>query len=244
MTITAMDVRKTFNVTQDTRYRFNGWFRDRTPLVERVMSHAATAVLRVTPDDVRSACASLPSADRPPDVPEIRQWRPEFPFTQVAHHVVERLGRLPVWDEFREFCESDEPTRAMLWTPAAEAIASTTDRALARDAMRHKVVGEFADFLRYLSVIAHLRQSDLDVRVHPLADLVFDVDAWAERLILNPRGGAHRSARLLIQAMPPFFFHDLAIADHEQVGCVTLPSRHDLDRAARSLRRILYPDGP
>ncbi|MFI9812400.1 hypothetical protein [Saccharothrix variisporea] len=244
MTITALDVRKTFNVTQETRYRFNGWFRDRTPLVERVMSHATAAVLRITPDEIRSACSSLPDTDRPPDVPEIRLWQPTFPFTHVAHHVVERLGRLPVWDEFREFCESDEPTRSMLWTPAAEAIASTADRTLARNAMRHKVVRHFADFLRYLSVIAHLRQSGLDVRVHPLADLVFHVEAWAERLILNPRGGPHRSTPLLIHAMPPFFFHDLALTDHEQVGQVTLPSRHHLDRAARSLRRILYPDGP
>ncbi|XVV05071.1 hypothetical protein ACQPW3_06615 [Actinosynnema sp. CA-248983] len=244
MTITAMDVRKTFNVTQESRYRFNGWFRDRTPLVERVMSHVASAVLRVTPDEVRSACRDVPRTGPPPDIPQIRGWRPEFPFTHVAHHVVERLGRLPAWDEFREFCETDGATRAMLWTPATEAIASTADRARARDAMRHKVVTEFAAFLRYLSVVAHLRRAGLDVRVHPLADLVFEVDAWVERLVLNPRGGAQRSSRLLLHAMPPFFFHDLAIAEFEQVGTVRLPSRRDLDRATRSLRGVLYPDAP
>lgn len=244
MTITAMDVRKTFNVTQETRYRFNGWFRDRTPLVRRVMSHDTSAVLRVTPEEVRAVCPGVPRTGPPPDVAEIRAWRPEFPFTHVAHHVVERLGRLPGWDEFREFCETDEATRAMLWTPASEAIASTTDRAGARGAMRHKVVTEFVAFLRYLSVIAHLRHAGLDVRVHPLADLVFEVDAWVERLILNPRGGGQRSSRLLVHAMPPFFFHDLGLKEFEQVGAVPLPARRDLDRAVRSLRGVLYPDAP
>ncbi|WP_433269354.1 hypothetical protein ACQPZF_06730 [Actinosynnema sp. CS-041913] len=243
MTTTAMDVRKIFNVTQETRFRFNGWYSRRDQVVEHVMAHEADAIHRVTPQDVAVACRSAPETGPPPDILDIRDWRPEFAFTHVAHHVVETLGRLPGWDEFRQFCEADDKTRAMLWTPAKEAIADArADKSVARIAMHHKVVADFKAFLRDTFVVAHLRQHGLDVRVHPLADVVFEVDAWVERLILNPRGGPQRSADLLVHAMPPFFFHDLGITETEQVGAVALPARRQLDRAVGRLRAVLYPE--
>ncbi|MBW4720705.1 hypothetical protein [Saccharothrix obliqua] len=239
---TALDVRRIFNVTQETRLHFNGWFSDHKHVAALVMNHEADVVLRVTPQDVVEACITVPRTGPPPDVLDIRGWRPDFAFTHVAHHVVETLGRLPGWAEFRDFCESDERTRSMLWTPAQEAIAGArAERPLARKAMHHKVVTEFSAFLRHTYVVAELRRNGLDVRVHPLADVVFRVDAWVERLILNPRGGPQRSADLLVHAMPPFFFHDLGFTESEQVGAVALPSRRQLDRAVRSLRAVLYP---
>ncbi|MEU6155241.1 hypothetical protein ABZ816_35185 [Actinosynnema sp. NPDC047251] len=242
MTTTALDVRRTFNVTQETRFHFNGWFSKRKHVVDHVMAHTTDTVLRLAPEEVVDACLSTPGAGPPPDVVDIREWRPEFAFTHVAHHVVETLGRLPGWDEFREFCETDDRTRSMLWTPAQEAIADArADKAQARDAMRRKVLADFTAFLRDTYVVAELRRNGLDVRVHPLADVVFQVDAWVERLILNPRGGAQRSEALLVHAMPPFFFHDLGFTESEHVGGVPLPTRAQLGRAVRSLRAILYP---
>ncbi|MEV0677953.1 hypothetical protein AB0I60_15695 [Actinosynnema sp. NPDC050436] len=242
MATTALDVRRTFNVTQETRFHFNWWFSRRKHVVEHVMAHTADVVHRLTPEEVVDACLATPGAGPPPDVVDIREWRPEFAFPHVAHHVVETLGRLPGWDEFREFCESDDRTRSMLWTPAQEAIADArADRSRARDAMRRKVLADFTAFLRDTYVVAALRRHGVDVRVHPLADVVFQVDAWVERLVLNPRGGPQRSADLLVHAMPPFFFHDLGLTESERVGGVPLPTRAQLDRAVRSLRAILYP---
>ncbi|WP_121002870.1 hypothetical protein [Saccharothrix australiensis] len=242
MMTTALDVRRTFNVTQETRFHFNGWFRHRDRVVEHVMAHRADAIHRVTPEDVVAACRGTPAPGPPPHVVDVRDWRPEFAFTHVAHHVVESLGRLPGWSEFREFCEADERARTMLWAPAKEVIADApVDRAVAREAMRHRVLAQFAAFLRDTFVLAVLRSHGLDVRVHPLADVVFKVDAWVERLVLNPRGGPQRSADLLVHAMPPFFFHDLRLTESEQVGAVALPTRRGLDQAARRLRAVLYP---
>ncbi|MBB5957585.1 hypothetical protein FHS29_004180 [Saccharothrix tamanrassetensis] len=243
MTTTAMDVRRIFNVTQETRFHFNGWFRKRDRVVEHVMAHHADAIHRVTPQDVAEACRTTPRTGPPPDIVDIRDWRPEFAFTYVAHHVVETLGRLPGWDEFREFCEADDKTRSMLWTPAKEAIEDArADKSVARKAMHHKVVADFTAFLRDTFVLSVLREHGLDVRVHPLADVVFNVDAWVERLILNPRGGPQRSEALLVHAMPPFFFHDLALTESEHVGAVALPARRQIDQAARRLRAVLYPE--
>ncbi len=245
MTTTALDIRRIFNVTQETRYRFNGWFSGNKRVVDHVMAHTADAIHRVTPEDVTAACLTAPSTGPPPDILDIRDWRPEFAFTHVAHHVVETLGRLPGWPEFREFCETDDRTRSMLWTPAKEAIADArADKSQAREAMHHKVVADYKGFLRDTFVVAELRRHGLNVRVHPLADVVFEVDAWVERLVLNPRGGPQRSADLLVHAMPPFFFHDLGFTDFERVGTVALPVRGQLDRAVRSLRAILYPSEP
>jgi hypothetical protein len=235
---TAMEVRRLFNVTQETRFHFNGWYSKRKHVVEHVMAHEAVAVHRVTADEVEAACRSAPLPGRT-DVPEIRHWRPDFAFTHVAHHVVEALGRLPGWPEFREFCEADDKARGMLWTPAREVIAEVGEAG--RAALRNRVVGEFLAFLRDIHVVAVLRGHGLDVRVHPLADTVFKVDAWVERLVLNPRGGPQRSADLLVHAMPPFFFADLGITEFTQMGPVALPARAQLDRAARRLREVLHP---
>lgn len=230
---TALDVRRVFNVTQETRLRFNGWYRGRGRVVEQVMAHESAAVLRVTADEVEAACRSAP-APGAADSPGVRDWRPDFPFTVVAHHVVEALGRLPDWPAFRGFCEADERARAMLWTPAREVIAEVG--AEARAALRDRVVREYLAFLRDAYVLAVLRGHGLDVRVHPLAAVVFEVDAWVDRLVLNPRGGPQRSADLLARAMPPFFFADLRLTRSADVGPVSLPARDQLDRAARRLR--------
>ncbi|MFD1147426.1 hypothetical protein [Saccharothrix hoggarensis] len=235
---TALDVRRLFNVTQETRLHFNHWYGKRKHVVEHVMAHRAAAIHRVTVDEVEAACRSAPPPG-PTDVPEIRDWRPDFAFAHVAHHVVEVLGRLPCWPEFREFCEADERARAMLWTPAREVIAEVG--AAGREALRNRVVSDFLGFLRDVHVLAVLRGHGLDVRVHPLADTVFKVDAWVERLILNPRGGPQRSEALLVHAMPPFFFSDLGITEFTRVGAALLPSRAQLDRAARRLRDVLHP---
>ncbi|MFI9006668.1 hypothetical protein ACIGNX_05470 [Actinosynnema sp. NPDC053489] len=74
-----------------------------------------------------------------------------------------------------------------------------------------------------------------------MADTVFKVDAWAGRLILNPRGGGQRSADLLVHAVPPFFFADLGVTGSARVGAAVLPARAQLDRAARRLRDVLHP---
>jgi hypothetical protein len=239
MTTTALDVRRLFNVTQETRFHFNGWFRQRNEVVRQVMAHEADAVFRVTPDEVEAACRSAPRPPPSPDIPEVAEWRPEVSFTVVAHHVVEALGRLPDWSEFREFCASDATTRAMLWTPAQEVVKELPGEA--RRAMHQRVVADYAAFLADMHVVSVLRAHGFDVRVHPLADVVFKVDAWVERLVLNPRGGGQRSADLLVHAMPPFFFLDLGVTEHEQVGGVALPARAQLDHAARRLDAILHP---
>ena len=240
---TAMDVRRLFNVTQETRFHFNHWYSRRKHVVAHVMAHESVAVHRITADEVEAACRSAPRPGPGPasaDVPEIVRWRPDFAFTHVAHHVVEVLGRLPGWPEFREFCEADEKARAMLWTPAREVIAEVGPEG--RAALRNRVVSDFLGFLRDVYVLAVLRGHGLDVRVHPLADTVFKVDAWVERLVLNPRGGRQRSEDLLVHAMPPFFFADLGMHGVHAGRCGRAPARAQLDRAARRLLDVLHPE--
>ncbi|MEU5690321.1 hypothetical protein [Actinosynnema sp. NPDC020468] len=232
--VTALDVRRLFNVTQETRFRFNGWFRTRDEVVARVMEHVCRVVFALPAAEIEAAARSAPGPGPVPEVREIAQWRPRFPFTVVAHHVVEALGRLPDWPEFRAFCEADDVARAMLWAPALEVVNSAAaDPRAARAALRARVIADYLGFLRDLHVLAVLRGHGVEVLTHPLADVVFQVDAWVERLVLNPRGGPQRSEALLVHAMPPYFFFDLAVgAPFDRVP---------LDRAARGLREVLYP---
>lgn len=239
---TALEVRRLFNVTQETRFVFNGWYSGKKHVVEPVMAHRAEAVHRITAAEVEDVCLTAPPHGPPTDLPGVRDWRPDFPFAFVAHHVVEELGRLPTWSEFRGFCAGEPAT---LWAPAREAIAEAGRRGVdgraARRAVADRVSARFGAFLREVHVVAALRERGLDVRVHPLADAVFRVDAWVDRLILNPRGGGQRSAELLVHAMPPFFFTDLGLTFSHRVGPIALAPRGQLDRAAAKLHCVLHP---
>ncbi|GAA3887895.1 hypothetical protein GCM10022243_60930 [Saccharothrix violaceirubra] len=236
-TVTALDVRRLFNVTQETRYRFNGRHGDDKIVMPYLMDHVAHVVHRIAVDAAEAACRSAPDPGPPCPVPEVDAWR--APSGVVAHRAVEVLGRLPDWPGFREFCRVDDRARSLLWEPARE-LAAGGSREVAR-AVRRRVLTDYTAFLADMYVLAVLRGYGLDVRVHPLADLVFEVDAWVGRLVLDLRGGRRRAEALLVHAMPPFFFGDLKITAHDRIGAVTVPDRAGLDRAVRRLRKVLYP---
>ncbi|MET1075870.1 MAG: hypothetical protein ABWY11_24695 [Umezawaea sp.] len=211
---TAAEVRRLFNVTEASRSAFNWWYSRRPRVAEHALRHDAVVVNAIGAAEAervfrRDSLGSALAARGQP-VLEIDDWRPEFALPHVFHHAVERLGRLPGWAEFRGFCEADGQAAAMLWEPSAELIGEVVGRgvegSVARAAMRRRVGREYAVFVRSLYLAAALRERGLGVLVHPLAETVFRVDAWAGRVVFTLDGGVHRSEELLFQAMPPFYF--------------------------------------
>jgi len=234
---TAAEVRRWFNTTEASRDRFNNWHHTRPRVAAHALEHAAVVVNALSSavaEEVfrRDSLGSALSARGQP-VLEIDDWRPEFALPHVFHHAVERLGRLPGWEEFRGFCEGDEQAGEMLWAPATalvgEAVGRGVEGSVARAAMRRRIGREYAEFVRSQHVAAALRERGLDALTHPLAETVFGVDAWAGRVVLVLRDGPQRASELLFQAMPPFFF--------ERVPGVEkgLPSSRDLDAVVRRL---------
>jgi hypothetical protein len=234
---TAAGVRRLFNVTEASRDRFNNWHSTRPGVAAHALGHAAVVVNALASADTaavfrrESLGAALSARGQP--VLEIDDWRPEYALPHVFHHAVERLGRLPGWAEFRQFCQGDEQAVVMLWGPAADLVDRVVGRgvegSVARAAMRRRVGREYAEFVRTLHVAAVLRERGLPVLTHPLAETVFGVDAWAERVVFGLRDGPRRAEELLFQAMPPFFFERVPGLERG------LPTDRELDTVVRRL---------
>jgi hypothetical protein len=231
----ALEVRRRFNVTEATRSRFNDWYSKRKPVVEHVMAHDAEVVHRLSPVEAERVFHqdSLGSALHATGerIVEIDDWRPEFAFTYTFHHAVEQLERLPRWPDFRRFCARDERAATMLWDPAIgkieEVVRRGVDKDIARATMSLRVGRAYARWVREIYTVAYFRGQGMDVRVHPLADAVFRVDAWVGAIVLNLRG-RHRSQDLLFQAMPPYFFEAVPMPEG-------LPTGRQLDLIMRKL---------
>lgn len=232
---TALEVRRRFNVTEASRFHFNDWYSKQKPVVEHVMKHNAEVVHRISPAEAERVflADSLGAAihAKGERVLEIDDWRPRFAFTYTFHHAVERLERLPTWPDFRRFCATDDQASAMLWTPALAKISEVEQRGVhrrvARATMRLRVGRAYARWVREVYTVAYFRSRGMDVRVHPLADAVFRVDAWVGQFVLNMRG-QHRSEDLLLLAMPPYFFESVPMPE-------ALPSPRQLDLVMRKL---------
>jgi hypothetical protein len=237
--LAGSDVRRLFNVTEMTRDRFNWWYSRHQEVALHALAHVALVVNRITAAEAWEVFrrdwlgAALTSRGEP--VLEIDDWRPEFSFPHVFHHVVERMERLPGWPDLRAFCADDEQASAMLWQPALLLIEEVKGRGVesdvARAAMQRRVGRAYAEFVREVYMAAYLREQGLAVLAHPLATAAFQVDAWVGRVVLNLHAGPHRAEEPLFQAMPPFFFESVPGLEQND----GLPSTRQLDIVVRRL---------
>lgn len=285
VTTAAAEVVDLFKVTPAAARKFDRWHGDpeQQHVVRLVMGHVASAIYRLTPQDVEGvardtehAIDDIQWADVKP-LTEIADWRPDFAFTHVFHYALEQFGRAYTYQEFRDFCKSDSTARAMLWDPAQHMVASVADervraavaggaderaargiRKTVRDAMQWRVGLAYYSFLRELHVLTHLRAAGVDARVHPLADALFRVDAWADRTVLclfisNARfrastGGAPAGRKppaeaLLAGASPSFHFVEIELLTTARFGVVQLPEPAQIAEAAARLREAAAGGG-
>jgi len=173
--------------------------RDVVPFVEQSRT---TTLYRCRREDVVAVCRETEHAlgdvkrSTAESVGSIADWHPRFAFEHVLNLAEERLGEVPTFQRFREFCLEDRDARAMLTEPAKEAVrravalgAAPVD---ASDAMRWRVGNAYLGHLKQAYVIAVLREAGFDVRYHVLADVLFRVDFWIDRtcfalFVGNPR---------------------------------------------------------
>ena len=181
----------------------------------------------------------------------IRDWHPDFAFTHVLHFVTEALGHLPTYQGFRDFTRNDPIGRAMLYSPAEDAIAAATaagySRPDAAEAMRWRIGNAYYSFVREVHVLAYLRHHGIDVRVHPLADALFRADAWTgdtvvslyvgnEKFRQGTQGRKPPAHSVLSDALPPFDFLSLELPTVRRFGVVHLAAEERLAAAVAKLR--------
>ena len=197
METTSREVIATFAVTPQARELLHRWQADPArPQVPRVvLAHATKVLYQLEPDAIEGTCRAsehpLGSITKAvaSRVQPVVDWRPDFAFTHVMHLALERLGRLPTFQDFVGFCGGDPLGRAALGDPARQIRESTCRQGYpagdVAKAVRWRIGLAYYSFVREVYTIAVLRGCGLDVRAHPLADALFRVDAWTGRTVLS-----------------------------------------------------------
>ncbi|AEM80348.1 hypothetical protein [Streptomyces violaceusniger] len=256
---TSDDVLQRFCVSPRTWEIYTNWKKDarRVEVAPVVMAHRAELVYELSTADVEAVCHRTEHAlgqVRRLDgesVAAIVDWHPDFAFTHVFHVCMEQMRRLPSYQDFRSYAYNDHWGLRMLGDPAKakvhEVSATGVPERLARDAMRWRVGNAYYSFLREVYTVVQLRSMGLDLRVHPLADALFRVDAWVGNKVISLRVGNKKfrqgegagrkmpPERLLADVRPPLEFATLELSPATKFGSVHLPSLNHLSAAAARL---------
>lgn len=254
---TADEVLERFNMTDTARRKYHVWSngRRRHTVMPLVLAHRTDALYAVTVEDIarlqdpkKHALGNIKRAEGE-RVKGIVDWSPDFAFTHVFHYTLEKLGHLPDWLEFRKFCEDDATARQALWVPAQRKIdeeAKFHGRETASKSMRWRIGKAFYSFVREVHLIACLHARGIDVRVHPLADALFRVDAWWDDTVLSlyignafsrngNRGRKDLPEEILAGSPQPLRFETVKLKPADKFGVVHLARQEDIDRVAERL---------
>jgi hypothetical protein len=259
METTSREVIATFAVTPQARELLHRWQADPArPQVPRVvLAHATKVLYQLEPDAIEGTCRAsehpLGSITKAvaSRVQPVVDWRPDFAFTHVMHLALERLGRLPTFQDFVGFCGGDPLGRTALGDPARQIRESTCRQGYpagdVAKAVRWRIGLAYYSFVREVYTIAVLRGCGLDVRAHPLADALFRVDAWTGRTVLSlyirnaafrdgDRGRKPLTSSILAGARPGFRYQELSLPTRHEFGCVHLPEAARIRQIAQEIR--------
>lgn len=257
---TADDVLGLFCASDSSSRRLQEWKRDprRADVAPVVLAHRTRVLYQLTDGDVQDVCRrtehALGDVKRTvgESVPQIVDWHPNFAFTHTFHTCIESIGSVPTYQQFREFALEDASGLRMLGDPAKAAIRRLVEEEnceqwRAQAAMRWRIGNAYYGFLREVYTLVKLRGRGIDLRVHPLADALFRVDAWVGRRVLSLRvgnkkfrEGANRGRKtpteeMLADILPPLEFATIELAAATSFGEVHVPTEAHLDQAAARL---------
>lgn len=267
MHTTSGEVIETFAGTTRAQALLRQWRDDpsRPQVSHAVLRHTTRVVYQLEPSRIEATCTASqhPLGDirkqAAMSVQPIVDWRPDFAFTHVMHLALESLGRVPTFQDLTAFCHRDPAGRAALGDPARQIREDTAQLGyppdLVRQAIRWRIGVAYYSFLREVYTIAVLRSAGLDVRVHPLADALFRVDAWTGRTVLNlyvrntrfrdgTRGRKPRTADILSGAQPPFRYEELRLTTQHTFGCVHLPGTGQIAAVAQRIKASRVTETP
>ena len=258
----SQEVIERFSRSRNATAHLNRWRTDagKHRVVPKVINHVTKIVDNLQPSDVLKLCREI-AADSSKHalgeinkkdvekVPEIRDWHPDFAFTQLLHLVTEEAGALLPFDDFiRHQVFKDALYDQIRDKVSHVAQGDIPKQNLAKSAVRWRIGLAYYSFLKEQFVISLMRDEGVNVKQHPLADALFRVDCWVgdtniDLYVTNPlyrAGGGNagrkiRSADLLRDAAPPFNNIILECKPRHRFGDVHLPDENDVRRACKIL---------
>lgn len=228
------------------------------PVRKWVTGHAHGALFGLGLDEVWAVTRHPDDAIRTGHALGDLRWRAEYKAADnfntpwalqyLLHGLMEKLGRLPRWEDFRAFLKGDE-ARHCHFGPFERRFLADADPATARlllEGYRWRVGNAYYSFLREVDLMTRLRlEHGLDVRYHVLADAQFKVDFWVGNVLVavfikNPRfreGAAGRKDRVE-DLMDVSAFRTLALELEAPTtkGRAALVPPHEVARAAAAIR--------
>ncbi|WP_372671306.1 hypothetical protein [Amycolatopsis kentuckyensis] len=213
METSADEVRSTFLVTQEAKDAYYGWEKDkrRAEVVETMRDHTTRAIYdcRLEHFEWIKKNHTHPLGDIKKEkiehIVKASDWYPRFAFVHVFHVLLETLGRLPLWNEVKEFVNSDPQGMKMLGAERAELeneiFTEELEKlvedhptwkepehgalALAEASLNWRIGNAYYGFMREMYTVVALRALEVPVKVHPLADANFRADGWVNQKILS-----------------------------------------------------------
>ena len=249
------EVISTFGSAGKARSDLRRW--ERRPncehVVEAVKGHTSAAVYAVRASDVEQLVTEHAlGATRPQQgyrVKKIQNWRPDFAMSHLFHFCLEQSRGVFSYDQFRNFCKTDPSARQFNHQAQAKVRGLVQeegwDEGDARISMKWRVGLAYYSFLREMYVIARLREHGLDMRAHPLADVLFLSDAWcgdtvlelfiANREFKTADGGGKNTVQDLLRDQPKFRVVRLVMQPQHTWGVVHLPTTDEIARCAHEI---------
>ncbi|MFE7295095.1 hypothetical protein [Streptomyces sp. NPDC057579] len=251
---TAAEVEQLFASRGEAERTFTQWQRRKPHVAERVMRHVSATPYTLRPDffhtfDFGHPLKRITSTAAYKQV-KIRDWFPDFAMVHLFHFLLEEKGTLFSYEEFRQFCTVDEAGNSF-WQQAQNKIGELVKREgqdgdATRDAMAWRVGNGYYSFLRELYLVATLRESGLDARIHPLADALFRVDAWSgratiEMFVANPHfkegsGGRKKTPAYYLEDQQSFQFVRMQMKPQHGFGVLHLPTTEEVSRCVFDLQ--------
>lgn len=264
--VTSAEVVEFFTRSARASNELKNWQSDdrRKKVVPRILPHVNSILLHLTTKDVYGVARHTEHAlgnvrkEDIKDISKVSDWHPNFAMTHVFGIVVEKLGYLPTYQDFRSACESEE-FYEMLWGPAQDLISELindggVDPNVARGAMRWRVGNAYYSFIREALVLARMRERKLDAVSHPLADALFKTDIWvgnvaielfmeskkykSQEKTLNKQRKI-KAREFLSDARPPLEFYDMVLPPATRYGVVKFPDRNTLEKAIDDVEKLV-----
>ncbi|WP_328447460.1 hypothetical protein [Amycolatopsis sp. NBC_00438] len=213
METSADEVRETFLVTPEAEVAYYGWENDtrRAEVVRKMRDHTTRAIYdcRLEHFEWIKKNHTHPlgkiNKEKIEHITLARDWYPRFAFVHLFHVLLEKLGRLPLWDEVNKFITNDPEGMRMLGAERTElkdrifpgeletVIAKypgckdpeNRANALAEASLNWRIGNAYYGFMREMYTVVALRALEVPVKVHPLADANFRTDGWVDEKILS-----------------------------------------------------------
>lgn len=231
------------------------------PVVDLVCGHITRTPYLLRPADIETvarntkhALGQINRSDVLPSCRYIEDWFAPLAWTYAFHYLLEQRGTLFTWQDFLVAYRQDPLLREFLAEPADLAIKEAVTKPGQQNssqAWHWRLGNAYYSFLREMYVLVGGRAAGFDLRMHPLADVLFRADAWVNDTTISlyvpnkiyradDTGRKPKTPDILADSPTPWRHQHIALDSKAKFGRLNTPEPHVVFAA---LSRAIGPRG-